>query len=59
VTAGARIGSITIRVPVANAYHVTANAIAGHVTVSVPQGSGAARVITARTDVGTVSVSPS
>jgi hypothetical protein len=59
VTAGTRLGSITIRVPATSAYHVTANAVAGQVTVSVPQGSGAARVITARTDVGTVSVSPS
>jgi hypothetical protein len=59
VTAGTRIGSITIRVPVTDTYHVTANAIAGQATVSVPQGPDAARAITARTDVGTVNVSPS
>jgi len=59
VTAGTRVGAITIRVPVTVAYRVTANAIVGRVTVSVPPGAGAARTITARTDVGSVSVTPS
>jgi hypothetical protein len=59
VTAGARIGAITIRVPATVAYQVNAHAIVGQVTVSVPQDPAAARTITASTDVGTVNVTHS
>jgi hypothetical protein len=59
VTAGARVGAITIRVPTTVAYQVNANAVVGQVTDSVPQESGAARTITASTDVGSVDVTHS
>jgi hypothetical protein len=59
VTAATKTGAVTIRVPVTATYHVIANAVVGHVTVSVPQGSGAARTITVSVDLGAVSVTPS
>ena len=58
VTARTRVSAITIRVPATVAYHVIVHTIVGHVTISVPQGSGSARTITASTDVGTVDVTP-
>jgi len=54
----ARVGAITVRVPGSLSYHVSANAHAGHATVSVPQSSSSARTIIASTDVGAILIGP-
>jgi hypothetical protein len=54
----ARVGAITVRVPVSVSYHVSANAHVGHATVSVPQSSSSARTIIATTDVGAILIGP-
>ncbi len=58
VQAAARVGAITLRVPGGVSYRVAANAHVGQATISVPQSSSSAHVITATTDVGAITVGP-
>lgn len=58
VQAVARVGAISLRVPGGVSYRVFAAAHVGKATVSVPQSSSSAHVITATTDVGTIVVEP-
>jgi len=58
VQAVARVGAITLRVPGGVSYRVTADAHVGKATVSIPQSSSSAHVITATTDVGAITVGP-
>jgi hypothetical protein len=58
VQAVARVGAITLRVPGGVSYRVAANAHVGKATISVPQSSSSAHVITATTDVGAITVRP-
>jgi hypothetical protein len=59
VTASTMLGTIRIQVPATVAYHVITNAVGGSDTVSVPQGTTAARTITASSNLGNVYVTPS
>lgn len=58
VQATTRLGAITVRVPGGTSYKVTTHAHLGHATVSVPQNSSSAHVITATADVGPILVGP-
>jgi DUF4097 and DUF4098 domain-containing protein YvlB len=59
VRAVAHIGAITLRLPGAASYKVTANAHVGKAAVSTRRSSSSAHVITATTDVGAIVVAPS
>jgi hypothetical protein len=59
VQAFARVGAITLHVPGAASYKVTANAHLGKATVSTSRSSSSAHAITATTDVGAIVVVPS
>jgi hypothetical protein len=56
VQAATRVGAITLRVPGGTSYQVTTHAHLGHATVSVPQSSSSAHVITATADLGAILV---
>lgn len=58
VQATTRLGAITVRVPGGTSYKVTAHAHLGRATVSVPQSSSSAHVITATADLGAILVGP-
>lgn len=53
-----RVGAISLRLPGAASYKVTAHARLGKATVSTRQSSSSAHVITATTDVGVILVAP-
>jgi hypothetical protein len=59
VQASARVGAITLHVPGTASYKVAADAHLGKTTVSIPQSSSSAHVITATTDVGAIIIAPS
>jgi hypothetical protein len=56
VTAITQEGSVSIRLPATVAYRVRAATQLGSTSVTVPQSAMAARTVTARTDVGSVTV---
>jgi hypothetical protein len=58
VQAFTRVGAITLRVPTAASYKVSASVRVGKATISVPQSSSSAHAITATTDVGAILVGP-
>jgi len=58
IQATADVGAVTLRVPAGTSYRVSADARVGRATVSVPQSPSASHVITATTDVGTITVGP-
>jgi hypothetical protein len=59
IQALARVGAITLHVPGGATYKVSADADVGKATVSVPQSSSSGHVITATTNVGTISIGSS
>ena len=52
------LGAVILRVPNTVAYDVATNAGVGHIGVSVTQDTAAPRTITARTDIGAITVEP-
>jgi hypothetical protein len=56
IAAVTRVGAITLRVPTAASYTVTADASFGQATVRIPQAPAAPHTITATTDVGAILV---
>lgn len=59
VSASTTAGPITLRLPPASAYQVHAHTYVGSSTVTVRQSATAGSVITASSDVGTVTIGPS
>jgi hypothetical protein len=59
VKATSHAGRVTIAVPANVSYNVTAQTYVGSATISVPRDDHSSRTVTARTDVGDVTVSPS
>lgn len=59
VRAVAHVGAITLRLPAAASYRVTATAHLGKTSVSTRQSASSAHVVTATTDVGAIVVAPS
>jgi hypothetical protein len=58
IQAVTRVGAITLQVPAAALYTITANATVGQATVRIPQSPSAPHTITATTDVGAILVTP-
>lgn len=56
VTARSHAGSITIQVPANVSYKITTQTIVGTTSVGVPRSDDSARTITARTDIGSITV---
>jgi hypothetical protein len=54
-----RVGAINLRIPGAASYKLSTHAHLGKTTVSVPQSSSSSRTITATTDLGAISITPS
>jgi hypothetical protein len=59
VSADTKVGAVTIRVPATVGYRIDARAFAGKVTITVPREANSPRTISASTDLGDVSVTPS
>ncbi|MGH3168539.1 MAG: hypothetical protein ACRDN0_21990, partial [Trebonia sp.] len=59
VQASTDAGSITIAVPGSDSYKVNAHAVVGVSTVTVRHSASAARTITAHSDLGSITISPS
>jgi hypothetical protein len=57
VTATSHAGRVTIEVPGGTSYNVTAQTYVGSATITVPRDDHSSRSITARTDVGNITVS--
>lgn len=57
VTATSHAGRVTIEVPGGTSYNVTAQTYIGSATITVPRDDHSSRSITARTDVGNITVS--
>jgi hypothetical protein len=57
VTATSHAGRVTIEVPSGTSYRVTAQTYVGSATITVPRDDHSSRSITARTDVGNITVS--
>lgn len=57
--ASTKAGSITISVPGSDTYNVAAHAVVGETTVTVRHSAAAAHVITAHSDLGSITISPS
>jgi hypothetical protein len=58
LSAGTKAGGVTLHVPGTVTYQVNAHTYIGKTTISVPQATSAPRTITASSDIGAVSVSP-
>lgn len=58
LTASTKVGPISLTVPAAAAYRVSTHTVVGTATVTVRRSSSTAHSITARSDLGSVSVSP-
>lgn len=59
VTASTNVGPISLTVPGSVAYQVTAHAVVGTSTVTVRRGGSSAHSISAHSDLGSISISPS
>jgi hypothetical protein len=59
LTAATNVGPITLTVPGSVAYRVTTHTVVGTSTITVRRDSGSAYSISAHSDLGTISVSPS
>jgi hypothetical protein len=59
ISATTDIGAVILHVPNTVAYDVVTNAGVGHVGVSVTQDTAAPRMITTRTDIGSITIGPS
>ena len=59
LTASTNIGPITLTVPGSVAYQVTAHTVVGTSTITVRRGGSSAHSISARSDLGSISISPS
>ncbi|MGH3209296.1 MAG: hypothetical protein ACRDNO_16200 [Trebonia sp.] len=59
LTATTSVGPITLTVPGSVAYRLSTHTLVGTSTITVPRSDGSAHSITASSDLGTISVSPS
>jgi hypothetical protein len=59
LTASTKLGAITLSVPEADAYKISTHTFVGASTISVRRSAGSPYAITASSDVGSVSISPS
>jgi hypothetical protein len=59
ISATTDLGAVIVRVPNTVAYDVATSAGVGHIGVSVTQNTAAPRTITARTDIGAITIGPS